>query len=215
MGRNLCWEAVVYDSNVHSSNGTPLLFDAASPARVAPRLSFGQGCFARRQSRSFWGDMELVHAGGTQNHFLLQGEVQQGPMAGSGAIPLVAIRKLAVPFLVGSPLCHLRLDPTTMIPLAPVVLDHLGGYRWSGTNPMGRLPDGPTLAGATLYGQYAAVSSDWMDPNIYTTNGTELQTPLYWTPKGGPDLTTISATGTTASTGTVRKNYGLVIAVGP
>ena len=216
VGQNLCWEAVVYDSNIFASNGTPLMFDVASKSRLAPRVSFAQGCFAQRQTQSFNGDMELVHGtSGPNNYFNILGQVQNGPMSKSWVIALISLTKMNTAYQVGGPLSKFWLDPTLMVALAPTTMDHLGNYQWTATTPLGQIPDNAIMAGSTIYGQYAAISSDWMDPNIYMTNGVELQLPLYWNANGGPAVTTISAKGTSAKTGTIKQHYGLVISVGP
>ncbi len=139
-------------------------------------------------------------------------------MWGSPAFVLLGTKKLAKPLPLYPAACKLYLDPAAMLALGPWNLDYKGNLALGGSNPAGFLPSDPSLSGARIYGQFAALGGDPWNRGIYLSNGIHMQIPYLW-PKGtGPDTATIVASGAgalTASRGVVKKNYGLVFILSP
>ena len=183
----------------------------------APRISFGRGCFAPRQSMSFLGDVELTWSSNSPKGFRIHGSCKSGPMGGSQAFMMLSTGKLARPLPLGKPGCNLFLDLARLLVFGPVTLDYKGDYVWDKNSPAGIIPEDPSLSGLYLYGQWAAVDNDWWKPGIYLSNAVKIQLPYFWQNGRRPDITTIYARGAnahSATSGTLLKNRGLVLLLG-
>ena len=209
----------VWGNYLATSMASDTWFDATSTRISSPRLGFGQGCFAPRQTVSFQGDLELTwSAAATPRGFLLHGGCQAGPMGLANAFVLVGSRLFPAPIQMGDPRCLLYLDPSSLLIFGPQPLDHLGNATWPAASPIAFVPADPAFTGIHLYGQWAAISNDWWDMTVYMSNGVKLQVPQAWPAGQGPAVTTVYAQGAaalTATTGTVQRNYGLIITVSP
>ncbi len=139
-------------------------------------------------------------------------------MWGGPAFALVGTKRLKNPLPLQPASCRLYLDPAFMLLLGPWSLDYRGSMNLGAGKPAGFLPADPSLSGARFYGQFAAVGGDPWNPGVYLSNGVHMQLPYMW-PKGRqPGTATIYAQGPgalTATKGTVKQGFGLVLVLSP
>jgi len=181
---------------------------------VAPRVPFGNGCFAPRQTLSFHGDINLTWSSSNPKGFKVHGWCKSGPMGGSFVFLAISLGRLKKPFQIGANGCNLFLDPKDIFIFGPKNLDYVGNFTWSAANPACFIPFSPNISGTYLYGQWIGVENVWWNPPVYLSNAVKIQLPYFWSNGNGPNITTVYAQGTNAHktlTGTLLKNYGFVL----